>query len=204
MRGRLVHDEDVAVVGLDHDPGEHDLGPLPSGEGRHRTVHEVGGEADLLQGGDLVALVVHVGLGELGLEGGVLLGQRVPVDVAAGHHLLLDLRDPALDVLDVAVGPAENVADGDVGGVLGELLEVPYPLGVAGELAGIRLHLAQHDLEKSRLARPVHPDEADAVPLVDLEADILQDLVWSERLRDGLGFYEHGLGHGFIVDIISS
>ena len=37
------------------------------------------------------------------------------------------------------------------------------------QLAGIGRHLAEDDLEKSRLARPVRPDNAYAVALVDAE-----------------------------------
>ena len=110
MRRGLVHDQQVAFLCLDNDPGEHDLGTLSSGEGIHGPVHELLGQTDLLQCPLLVVLVVHIAFGQLGFQFGALLGQGVPVYVASGHHSLLDLLETAFDVLYVAVRPSEDIA----------------------------------------------------------------------------------------------
>ena len=190
MRGGLVHNEQIAVIRLDDDPREHDLGALASGEGGHHPLHDILGQSDLLQGGDLVGLVVLIGLCQLGFEIGVLLCEGVPVDVPAGHHDVLDLPEPAADRLDMPVGPSEDLAHGDIPG-LRELLQIPDALGLLYQLAGVGLLLAQENAQERGLPCSVDPYQSYAVPFVDLETYILQDLDGTEGLGDGLGLQEH-------------
>ena len=179
-----------SITSRSHDPGEHDLGALPSREGGHETLHDVGIEADLPQSLDLLGLVILVHLGEPRLQGGVLLCQGVPVDVPSGHHLRLDLGQPPPDGLDVAVRASEDLAHGDVAGLC-ELLQISYPLRLLYELAGVRFDLTHEDAQEGGLPGAVDPYESDAVALVDLEADVLEDLDGAEGLGYRLGFEEH-------------
>ena len=115
VRSGLVHHQDVAVGCLDHNPGEHDLGALASGQGVHVTVHHlIGIQPDLGEGLLELVLVGYIAARQLLLQVRVLGGEGVPVDIPALGHLPVDLAHPVLDVLDMPVRPAEDLADGDV------------------------------------------------------------------------------------------
>ena len=188
--GGLVHDEDVALLRLHDDAGQHHLGPLASGEGVHVAVHEVLVQTHLGQCVQQCFLVADVGALELEFELGVFRRDGVPVEVLTRCHELVDLVHAVLDVLDVAVGSSQDFPDGDVT-AFGELFQIADAIGLLLDLAGVVGFDSQEDLDEGGLPRTVESDETDRVMLVDLYVGVDEHLLGTEGLGDGFGSEQH-------------
>ena len=100
------------------------------------------------------------------------------------------------DPLQHAAGPGHDIGVHRRGRIeIEHLREIAgHQVAAADDLAGIRRHGPGDDLEKSRFARAVPPEQAEALALVDHEAGLVEHLVGAIRDGEGAGT-ENGGGH---------
>ena len=82
-------------------------------------------------------------------------------------------------------------------GVLGQ--EADLHVGVPADGAAVRHLLARQDAEKAALAGAVDADDADLVPLVEIEGDIIQELFQAEIQADVFRREKHGRSSVLVV-----
>ncbi len=185
MVGGLVQQQRVDVG--EQDPGELDPTPLPAGQGTQRLAEdpvweaEAGGDGRRLRLGGVSATGMQLGIGVR-----VLAHRPLGTVHVGAAHLDLGAPQPA-DHFAEPAGRQDPFPGRDVeiagAGVLRQIAD----RAGAGDLPRGRLRLAGEDAGERRLAGPVAPDQADAVPRPDAERRVREQ-------QPGPGAYLEGVG----------
>ena len=165
---RLVEQENVRV--LEDEPREVHARFLPAGETVERLRAHRGRDVQTV--GDAVALVLHV----VPAEAAEIFRQAVVLREQGGgvvrRHARGELVHARFHIVEPPVRLAQHVLRRPAVGVDGDLRDQPQPPpGGDGHGAGVRLQLARKDAEKRRLAAAVAPEDAHALPGVDVKCD---------------------------------
>ena len=158
------------------------LAPLP---GKAQS-----GQHALYAAGPLVAAGLLEAIGQSGVFAAQAL-EQIGVFVVL-RHLPLEIAQLFLHTLQRLEHARKLLHHGQLGGDVGLLSEQPHPRAAQQtHRAAVGRHIAGNDLHQRRFAAAVHAHQAEPLPLLEREINILQYDVQAKRLANVLQCQKH-------------